>query len=86
MTQYPWPRRRFSGPADITPFLRLKSRRGMSRAERRVADAYTVDDLREIARRRTPAGPITRHVPIPGSLSRTTPTAAPASAVRKAAR
>lgn len=36
----------------------MKSRgTGQSRAERRVADAYTIDDLRSIARRRIPVGP-----------------------------
>jgi len=56
MTEYPRLTRRFPRPSDIKPFLRLRSNHG-SRAERRVANAYTIEDLRRIARRRTPTGP-----------------------------
>ncbi|TPW78309.1 alpha-hydroxy acid oxidase [Schumannella sp. 10F1B-5-1] len=57
MAKYPPLARRIPQPSDITPFLRLKSRSGLSRAERRVADAHTIEDLRRLAKRRTPAGP-----------------------------
>lgn len=57
MSDYAPLRRRFPRPADIVPFLRLKSHRGMPRADRRVADAHSIDDLRSLAKRRTPTGP-----------------------------
>lgn len=56
MTDYPRLERRIPRPSDIKPFLAMKKRKG-SAAERRVADAYSIEDLRKLARRRTPAGP-----------------------------
>ncbi|SDH57272.1 alpha-hydroxy acid oxidase [Agrococcus jejuensis] len=54
----PHPRlaRRVPRPADLAPFLRMRSASG-SLAERRVATAHTIADLRRLARVRTPAGP-----------------------------
>lgn len=49
-------KRRFPRPGDLRPFLQMKQQSG-SRAQRRVADAHTIEDLRRIARRRTPSGP-----------------------------
>ena len=57
MTEHLPLQRRFPRPSDIRPFLAMKSTRGLSRAERRVASAYTIEDLRRIAKRRTPSGP-----------------------------
>ncbi|MDL9978373.1 alpha-hydroxy acid oxidase [Microbacterium candidum] len=57
MPKYAKLERRIPRPADLKPFLALKSQRGLDRAERRVASAYTIDDLRRIAKRRTPSGP-----------------------------
>jgi L-lactate dehydrogenase (cytochrome) len=48
--------RRLPRRADLAPLLRLKRRTG-SATQRRLANAYTVWDLRRLARRRTPAGP-----------------------------
>lgn len=48
--------RRFPRPRELAPFLTLRSR-AASASERRLRTAHTIDDLRAIALRRTPAGP-----------------------------
>ncbi len=48
--------RRFPRPQDLAPLLRFKTRHRDATA-RRLANAHTIWDLRQIAKRRTPAGP-----------------------------
>ena len=45
--------RQIPRPADLRPLLRFKAPR-LDRKAARLADALTIDDLRRIARRRTP--------------------------------
>lgn len=50
------PARRLPRPKDLAPLLKMKPRHKDATA-RRLASAHTIQDLRRIARRRTPAGP-----------------------------
>ncbi|MEV4128089.1 alpha-hydroxy acid oxidase [Nocardia sp. NPDC049707] len=48
--------RRLPRPAELAPLLKFKSH-DMNATRRRLSRVHTIDDLRRLARRRTPAGP-----------------------------
>ena len=54
--QHPMPRRRFPSPRDLMPLMKFK-KPVLNGKTRRLANAYTIEDLRLVAKRRTPKAP-----------------------------
>ncbi|MFE7330157.1 alpha-hydroxy acid oxidase [Streptomyces sp. NPDC057565] len=57
MPEYPRLDRRIPRPGDLRPFLALRGSKGLDRVQRRLSAAHTIEDLRRIAKVRTPSGP-----------------------------
>ena len=49
-------KRKLPNPKDLAPLLKFK-KYILNPTERRLSDAFTIDDLRDIAKRRTPQAP-----------------------------